>query len=266
MGVGIFSAVATATLLLPIVFGINSNLYTPESSQCYGGKLYVSNIGGLPPDKKDGDGYILLADLQGKVIKCKFIKGLNAPKGITFAKGKLWVTDIDTVVVADPETGKVLKKIPVPDARFLNDIAFDGKRTVFITDTQTNSIYAIDTENFKVSLYLKDSRLQGPNGIAFLPDGNMLIASWGGGKLLLVDGKDVKELASGFENLDGVIALKDGTILFSDFSAGKVYELKGGKLKEIYKGFSPADIGYCNGILLIPEFMMNSVKAVRVER
>jgi sugar lactone lactonase YvrE len=124
----------------------------------------------------------------------------------------------------------------------------------------------MDTENFKVSLYLKDSRLQGPNGIAFLPNGKILIASWGGGKLLLLEGKNVKVVASGFENLDGVVALDDGTILFSDFSAGKVYELKDGKLKEIYKGFSPADIGYCNGILFVPEFMMNSVKAVRVKR
>jgi DNA-binding beta-propeller fold protein YncE len=266
MGVGIFSVATALALSLPIIFGINSKLITPESSQCYKGKLYVSNIGGLPPDKKDGDGYILLADLKGNVIKRRLITGLNAPKGITFAKGKLFVADIDTIVVADPETGKILKKIPIPGAKFLNDIAFDGRRTVYVTDTQTNSIYAMDTENFKVSLYLKDSRLQGPNGIAFLPNGKILIASWGGGKLLLLEGKNVKVVASGFENLDGVVALDDGTILFSDFSAGKVYELKDGKLKEIYKGFSPADIGYCNGILFVPEFMMNSVKAVRVKR
>jgi len=263
MGIGTISAIA---LVIPIIFGINSKISTPESSQCYKGKLYVSNIGDLPPDKKDGDGYILLSDLKGNVIKPKFITGLNAPKGITFAKGKLFVTDIDTVVVADAETGKIERKIPIPGAKFLNDIAFDGKRTVYVTDTQTNSIYTIDTENFKVSLYLKDSRLQGPNGIAILPDGKILIASWGGGKLLLVEGKDIKVLASGFENLDGVVVLKDGTVLFSDFSAGKVYEFKNGKVKEIYKGFSPADIGYCNGILFVPEFMMNSVKAVRFKR
>ncbi|RUM42877.1 MAG: ATP/GTP-binding protein [Desulfurobacterium sp.] len=265
MGIGTISAVAV-TLIAPVIFGIGSSISTPESSQCYKGKLYVSNIGGLPPDKKDGDGYILLADLKGKVVKPKFITGLNAPKGITFVKGKLFVADIDTVVVADAQTGKIERKIPIPDAKFLNDIAFDGKKTVYVTDTQTNSIYAIDTESFKVSLFLRDYRLQGPNGIDVLPDGKLLVASWGGGKLLLVDGKEVKVLASGFENLDGVVALKDGTVLFSDFAAGRVYRLKDGKVREVYKGFSPADIGYCNGILFVPEFMMNSVKAVRLKK
>jgi sugar lactone lactonase YvrE len=111
---------------------------------------------------------------------------------------------------------------------------------------------------------MKDSRLQGPNGIAFFPDGRMLIASWGGGKLFLFDGKELKVIASGFETLDGVVVLKDGTIAFSDFSTGKVYELKDGKVKEIYRGYSPADIGYCNGILFVPEFMSNGVRAVKV--
>jgi DNA-binding beta-propeller fold protein YncE len=233
---GVVSGIVAAAMLLPILFGINRGLNTPESAQCYQGKLYISNIGKGPPHSKDGDGYITLADLKGNIVKTKFITGLNAPKGIAFAGNKLFVTDIDTVVVANAKTGKVLKKIPVPGAKFLNDAAYDGKRTIYVTDTQTNSIYAIDTQKLTVSLYMKDSRLQGPNGIAFFPDGRMLIASWGGGKLFLFDGKELKVIASGFETLDGVVVLKDGTIAFSDFSTGKVYELKDGKVKEIYRG------------------------------
>jgi outer membrane protein assembly factor BamB len=149
---GVVSGIVAAAMLLPILFGINRGLNTPESAQCYQGKLYISNIGKGPPHSKDGDGYITLADLKGNIVKTKFITGLNAPKGIAFAGNKLFVTDIDTVVVANAKTGKVLKKIPVPGAKFLNDAAYDGKRTIYVTDTQTNSIYAIDTQKLTVSL------------------------------------------------------------------------------------------------------------------
>ena len=258
-----------AVITLAFLFNINQGLKTPESSQCYNGKLYISNIGNTPPDKKDGDGYIALADLEGNIIKKKFISGLNAPKGITFADGKLFVADIDTVVVADPQTGKILKRIRIPQARFLNDTAYDGKGYVYVSDTQTNTIYRIDVKNYKVSAFLKSPELQGPNGIAFTKTGEMIVVSWGGGKLIKVENSKLKTIASGFDSLDGVVILDDGSIVFSDFSAGKIYKLKNGKIEELSSNLvltSPADIGYCNGKLFIPEFLLNDVKVFKLER
>ncbi|ADU96125.1 ATP/GTP-binding protein [Thermovibrio ammonificans HB-1] len=260
---GLITGAVAAVTAATVMFSINQGIKTPESAQGYMGKIYISNIGNLPPDAKDGDGYITLADLNGRVVKQKFVKGLNAPKGITFCDGKLFVADIDRVVVADPSTGKVIKVIPVEGARFLNDTASNGK-SVFVSDTQTNSIYEIDPKTYKVKLFIRTHRLEGPNGIDFAKDGKMIVVSWGGGKVLQV-GKEIKVLASGFKNLDGVVVLPDGSILFSDFSAGKVYRLKNGKVSTVVSNLiSPADIGYYRGVLLIPEFMMNTVKAVRL--
>ena len=260
---GIVAGTALA-IALAFLFSVNQGLQTPESAQCYRGKLYISNIGGLPPDKKDGDGFISLVSLDGKVLKRKLIKGLNAPKGICFCDGKLFVADIDQVVVAEPETGRVIKKVEVPGAKFLNDTACH-KGKVFVSDTQTNSIYTVDSKSYRVKLFLRSSKLQGPNGLAF-KDGKLLVASWGGGKLLEVDG-EVRVLASGFENLDGVAVTEDGTVLFSDFSKGKIYAYKNGKVYPLPRDFtSPADIGYCNGKLFVPEFLMNDVKVLRVKR
>ncbi|WP_457677805.1 Vgb family protein [Thermovibrio sp.] len=263
VAVGLGAAIAAALVFL---FSVSQGLKTPESAQCYGGKIFVSNIGNLPPDAKDGDGYISLLSEDGKILKDKFITGLNAPKGITFCDGKLFVADIDRVVVADPQSGKVIKSIPVEGARFLNDTAsHNGK--VFVSDTQTNTIYAIDAKTYKVSVFLKSHKLQGPNGLAFTKDGKLLVVSWGGGKLLEID-KGIKTLASGFENLDGVVVADDGSIYFSDFSAGKIYRYKDGKVFTVAQGLtSPADIGYCKGKreLLIPEFLMNDLKVMKVE-
>ena len=262
---GLIAGLTAVVALLPIIFGINRGLEVPESAQCYGGKVYISNVGKGAPHSKDGNGYISLADKKGNILKQKFIAGLNGPKGIAFYNGRLFTADIDRVVVADAQTGKVLAKVNIPGARFLNDVVCNRRGKVYISDTQTNTIYEMDAQSLKVSVFLRSPELQGPNGLAFLPDGKLLIASWGGGKLLTFDGRKLKTLASGFKNLDGVVVLKDGSIVFSDFSAGKVYRLKGGKLQEIYNGFYPADIGYCGGLLLVPEFMMNSVKAVEIK-
>jgi len=119
-----------------------------------------------------------------------------------------------------------------------------------------------------VGKFLQSQELQGPNGIAFTPDGKMVVVSWGGGKVLEV-GKngEIKTLASGFENLDGVVVTENGDIIFSDFSAGKIYSLKNGKVKTLISNLiSPADIGYYKGKLFIPEFMMNRVKVVELRK
>jgi len=256
---------AAAVAALVLLFSVSQGLHTPESAQCYKGKIYVSNIGNLPPDRKDGDGYICLIGKDGKVLKDKFVKGLNAPKGISFCDGKLFVADIDRVVVADPETGKVLREIPVEGSKFLNDTACKGGK-VFVSDTQTNSIYTIDAKSYQVKLYLKNHKLQGPNGLAFDKEGKLIIASWGGGKLLRVNG-GIETLATGFENLDGVAVAPDGTIYFSDFSAGKIYAYRKGKVFEVAAGLtSPADISYCNGEILVPEFLMNDLKVLKVKQ
>ena len=262
---GVTAGITAFMAAVAFLFSINYGLKTPESAQVYRGKLYISNIGNLPPDKKDGDGYVSLADLKGKIIKTRFITGLNAPKGITFCDGKLFVTDIDRVVAADPVTGRVLKVVNIPGAKFLNDTAaYDGK--VYVSDTQTNTIYQLDAKTYTVKVFLKNPQLQGPNGIAFTPDGKMIVVSWGGGKVFEVDGS-LKVLVSGFENLDGVVVTEDGTIIFSDFSRGKIYAFKNGKVVEIAKNLvSPADIGYYRGMLFVPEFMMNDVKVLEIKK
>ncbi len=243
-----------------------AGLKTPESAQFYRGKIYVSNIGRLPPDSKDGDGYISVLDLNGNLIKEKLCTGLNAPKGIAFAGGKLFVADIDRVVVFDPSTGRKLREIPIKGARFLNDTAYDGKRYVYVSDTQTNAIYRIDINSYEPSLFIRSGSFEGANGIAFDGKGNLIVASWGGGKLLLVSKKGVRVIAKGFSNLDGV-CLFNGKVYFSDFTEGKIYILRGSRAELFRKGFkTPADIGCAQGFMFVPEFYGNGVKVLRIKR
>ncbi len=263
---GLIAGAVSLAVSLVFLFSFSGGLHTPESAQCYGGKVYVSNIGNLPPDKKDGDGFVSVLSLDGRVLKRRFITDLNAPKGMAFLRGKVFIADIDRIVVADAETGEVLKVVNVPGAKFLNDVATNG-RNVFVSDTQTNTIYALNPENYSVKVYFRSSALEGPNGIAFR-EGNLIVVSWGGGKVLEIDrNRKVHVLASGFESLDGVEVTEDGTILFSDFSAGRIYALKGKRVQKIVEGLiSPADLGYCDGKVFVPQFFMNSVKVFKLRK
>ncbi|WP_457567326.1 ATP/GTP-binding protein [Desulfurobacterium sp.] len=256
--------VSIAILLLLSTTASAGILKTPESAQMYRKKIFVSNIGNLPPSIKDGDGFIAVMEPDGKTGKI-LTRGLNAPKGITFVKGKLFVTDIDRVVEINPETGKVEKTIPVKGAQFLNDITSNGK-ALFASDTQTNTIYRIPLSNFKPEIFVKSPSLEGPNGLVF--KGKVLLCvTWNTGKVLAIKDGRIETLCRVNGNLDGVVVTENGTILFSDFKNGIVYRLKNHRAIPVVKGLiTPADIGYKNGILTIPQFYANSIKIIKVKK
>ena len=71
--------------------------------------LYVSNITDHP-FKKDGTGYISKIGLDGTIIEKKWVDNLNAPKGLTISKEKLYIADVDELVEVDIATAKVTNK------------------------------------------------------------------------------------------------------------------------------------------------------------
>src|ERR1051325_9789579 len=72
--------------------------------------FYVSNIGGMDPAAKDGNGFISKVDQTGKVTTLKWITALDAPKGTEIANGKLYVSDISQLVEIDIASGRMTNK------------------------------------------------------------------------------------------------------------------------------------------------------------
>ncbi|SNR75231.1 hypothetical protein [Desulfurobacterium atlanticum] len=248
-------------LLLAILIPFKSfagEIKTPESAQFYKNKIYVSNIGNLPPNKKDGDGFIAVLNSKGKFKKI-LTKGLNAPKGITFVKDKLYVTDIDTVVVIDINSGKIIKKIPIEGARFLNDITAN-REALFVSDTQINTIFKIPLSTLKPEIFVKSYKLKGPNGLAFNQNGELICVSWNSGDILKVSKEKIEKIGHIKGNLDGLVIEENGNLIVSDFKNGKIYEIRNGKTKLLIENLiTPADIGYNKGKLAIPEFFANKI-------
>jgi outer membrane protein assembly factor BamB len=108
------------------------------------GTIYVANIDGGPAEK-DGKGSIAIISKEGKIVNPAWISGLNAPKGMAIANGKLYVTDIDELVEIDIAASKISKKWKVDGAEFLNDAAAHNG-TVYFTDMNKGKVHSFGTK------------------------------------------------------------------------------------------------------------------------
>jgi sugar lactone lactonase YvrE len=230
--------------------------------------LYVSDINGAP-DAKDKNGFISKVGLDGKVIEAQWVKGMDAPKGLGLANGKLYVADIDRVHEVDVNTGKITKTNKVNGAKFLNDVTTDANGKVYISDTGAGTIQVI--ENGKLS-QLADS-LKGPNGL--LADNNQFfVAQWDAKTLGTLDltTKQVTVKADSIDNPDGIEAVGDGSYLVSSWNGMITYVSPEWKKTVVLDtradSVSAADIEYIpeKNLLLIPTFFKNKVVAYTLSK
>jgi hypothetical protein len=247
---------------------LTADIDAPES-------VYYDEGSGFP-DAKDGKGWIQKVSLDGKVAAAKWVDGLNAPKGMRSHAGKLWVSNIDELISIDIATGKIASRLKIAGAKFLNDVAVDGKGTVYVSDTLTNKIHAV--KKGKASTFVSGDTLESPNGLLF-ENGSLLVATWGPGRgadwstkspgsLYRVDMKTKKldkVAPPTIGNLDGLEAAPGGGYYVSDWLAGKVFQIdpKGG-VREILSGLKgSADIGFVvsKQHLIVPRMNENKVTA-----
>jgi hypothetical protein len=274
-------AVSTAAMAEPTVSWETSGFKTPESVLPVPGEgiAYVSNVAGQPTDK-DGNGFISKISLaDGKVIALEWAKDLDGPKGMALSGGKLYAADIDKLAEIDPKSGKVLAKYEAPGATFLNDVAADSQGNVYVSDSNTSTIWRLAGGKFEK--WIDGPELKFPNGLNVQGD-KIIVAAWGApgtsaqksdpANLLEINiaDKKVSNLGDGTPvgNLDGIEAEGDDFIV-TDWVAGKVFRIaKSGKadlLLSLVQG--TADIGYVpeQKLLLVPLMMSDKVIAYKLQ-
>lgn len=243
------------------------DLPTPESvlPAANGKLLYVSLIDG-DASKVDGNGGVAILTADGEISNKNWITGLNAPKGMGIYKGKLYVADINEVVVIDVEAGKIINKISVEGTVFLNDIAINSKGIVFVSDTRLGNVYKI--ENNIATLYLE--KMTSANGLKVVGNDLFILS---GPTLLMVDAeKKITTVAKGLlAGGDGIEPIDANTFIVSCW-IGLVYEVKmDGTLTQLMdtreQKMNTADIGYNTQkkIVYIPTFLKNSVIAYQLK-
>lgn len=225
--------------------------------------LYVSLIDG-EGNKKDGKGGVAILGTDGSVINRHWVEGLDAPKGLAIFKNILFVADLTALVSIDVRTGKVMNKLEVDSAVFLNDVSIDSEGAVYVSDTRTNKIHRI--KNGRQEVYLRN--VTGANGIKWIRNNLYVLAT---SELLRVDKRrNVTVLARGFEKQgDGLEQLANGDFIVTCW-AGIIYYVKANgsihKLQDVQGTMNTADLGYNRkkNIIYIPTFNQNSVIAYQL--
>jgi sugar lactone lactonase YvrE len=180
--------------------------------------------------------------------------------------GKLYVANIDNVVVIDVATGTITEKIAIDGAQGLNDVTIDKKGLVYVSDSRAKKVFTI--ENGKVSLFLEN--LQGPNGL-LAQDDNFFVLDAGA---LLKVGKDksLTKITEGMEGgTDGIEHVKGNEYIVSCWG-GVIYYVSLDGTKTTLLDTRPeksntADIGYDakNRIVYVPTFWKNKVVAYELK-
>ncbi len=230
--------------------------------------LYVSNVNGGGGDK-DGNGYIARVSLTGELLERTWVDGLNAPKGLGLKDGKLYVSDIDQIVIIDTATASIENRINVPDADFLNDITVNTDGTVLISDSGNSTIYKLNNDQ-QPEVLMTDDRFGGINGLQ-PHNGQLLITTMDKGELLSLDiGKQsIEVLAGNMKNADGITPVTGGGYIVSSWPGQLFYISDDGESTELLN--TTEDKKYMNDfmllgdILLIPNWQPGSLSAYQLK-
>ncbi len=251
---------------------VSDSLFKTPESVLWDSKnkvIYVSNLN-LNPRLKDGNGSIGKINTKGKIIKAEWVTGLSSPKGMTLINNLLWVTDIDELVCIDINSGKIIKKVSVPNAKMLNDITSDNKGVLYFTDTDGNAIYKLDGDLITL---ITNQGLSAPNGLLY-DAGRLLLASGGSStdfaEINIVTGAKTV-IVTGINKGDGITKIKKNQFIVSDWF-GELFYISPNKtrhslIKTSEQNINTADIDYIASekLLVVPTFFKNRILAYKLE-
>tara|TARA_B100000767_G_scaffold183431_1_gene171238 strand:- start:3416 stop:4300 length:885 start_codon:yes stop_codon:yes gene_type:complete len=242
--------------------------------------LYVSNMQD-DPFKKDKNGFISKVDLDGNILKLKWVKGLNAPKGLAISKGKLYVGDVDQLVEIDIKKGKISNRYDAVGAALLNDVAADSKGNIYVSDTFTDTIYRLNTFG-QLTKWLYSPKLQAPNGLHY-EKGQLIVGSWGHPtdgwaaaevghlKTISLKTKKIKSLGNGkaVGNLDGVESDGKGAYYVADWVGGKLFLIQpNGRFKvvlDLSQGVADHEVIHEKNIIIIPMMLEGKLVTYKIK-
>jgi len=228
--------------------------------------LYATNIDGTDPWVKDGKGSIAKVGLDGKVIAAEWVSGLNAPKGMGRYRGKLYVADLNELVVIDITGAKIEKRIVVTGAEGLNDVSVSKTGTVYVSDSKLKKIFIV--KDGVAELFLDN--LKGPNGVLMRGDDFYLLDA--GGIYKMNKDKTLTMIADGMEGgTDGIENISGNDFIVSCWQGVVWYVNADGSKQQLLDSRADkknsADIGMDakNKIIYVPTFWRNTIVAYRVK-
>jgi len=229
-------------------------------------QLYVSLIGAGNASAEDENGSIAKLDDKGNILDKAWATGLSSPKGMAKYKNKLYVADLNAVVVIDFKSGKIINKIVIPDAGMLNDVSLSQQGSIFVSDSKGGKIYEI--VNDQATVYLEN--LVNPNGVLAAQDILYFLDS---GTLYQADRKKkITKIADGMEKSTDGIQLDGEHFIISCWIGIMYYVSKDGKKATLLDtraektNTADFDFDHQTRTIYLPTFFKNHVVAYRLEQ
>ena len=227
--------------------------------------IYVSNMNDNPREK-DGNGFISRLSTSGEILELEWVADMSSPKGLGIYEGKLYVSDVDEVIVIDIAEGEIVERIVIEGAKMINDISIDSQGNLYVSDSDNNNIFLIS--NGVVSNWLSEG-LNSPNGV--LVDGErLLLASMGSEDFAVIDlsTKELTVLTEDISKGDGIAKVSiPGHFRVTDWF-GQVFMIYPDGRKVILLDTREAEIGAADidyipekNLLLVPTFAKHHVVA-----
>ena len=191
---------------------------------------------------------------------------LNEPYGSDIANGMLYVADRDggttptepSVAVIrrfNLKTGAPAGETRVEKSAWLNDIEVADDGTIYATQTGVGGqtpdptswqVWKI-TRDGAVSIFLQGAPLRQPNGIAFDPQGNIVVVNIGNNEVLTFSpaAQLVKTETAAQAGNDGLVIMPDGTKYVSSVLNGGVSRIRAGQPAELIARNIPNAASMC---------------------
>jgi sugar lactone lactonase YvrE len=214
---------------------------------------------------------------------------LNEPLGSDIANGVLYLADrdggtsptdpvISVVRKFNMQTGMPAGEVRVEKSNGFNDLEVASDGTIYATqtggggqnpDTSTWQVWKI-TPAGAASIFVQGAPLRQPNGIAFDPQGNIVVINIGNDEVLTFtpDGKLAKTEHAVQAGNDGLVIMKDGTKYVSSVVNGGVSRIRPNKPAELIAQNipNPASMCYDEGAnqLVIPMNANNGLAFIKL--
>jgi len=212
---------------------------------------------------------------------------LNEPLGSDIANGVLYLADrdggtnpndpvISVVGKFNMQTGLPAGQVRVEKSNGFNDLEVTADGTVYATQTGTAQdattwqVWKI-TPDGAASIFVQGAPLRQPNGIAFDPQGNIVVINIGNDEVLTFspDGKLAKTEHAVQAGNDGLVIMKDGTKYVSSVVNGGVSRIRPNKPAELIAQNipNPASMCYDEGAnqLVIPMNANNGLAFIKLK-
>lgn len=191
---------------------------------------------------------------------------LNEPLGSDIANGVLYLADRDggtgpndpavsVIRRFDMKSGAPAGEIRVEKSTGFNDIEVADDGTIYATqtgaggqnpDATTWQVWKI-TRDGSASIFVQGAPLRQPNGVAFDPQGNIVVVNIGNNEVLTFspEGKLLRTENAAQPGNDGLVIMPDGTKYVSSVTLGGVSRIRPGQPAELIAQNIPNPASMC---------------------